>query len=406
MTESPMTTRQLNGRVALFTSTRLVLTSVVRMVYPFLAIFASNLHVDISRISLAIAFSFIASAAAPFLAPIADRRGRKTGMLLGISIVLTGTFLAGLIPSYSTLFLVIMLGNLGNNLYLPAMQAYVGDHVPYQKRGLYLAITELSWALSFVLIIPLAGWIIEVSNWYTPFILVGILGLVMMFLLWRNLPADHPEEPPAGNLFSDFKRIFTYAPAILSLAFGVAICAANEVVNVVFGVWIQTSYGVEIAALGAATLLIGLSEVTGEGLTAYLADHLGKKRSVALGLVLNAAVCLSLPFFSRSLTGAFIWLFLFYMTFELAIISSLPLMTEVYPQARATMMALLIAAFSLGRALGDLISPGLFKHGINFNGIAAVGFNILALVMLSLVHLPAEEAARQAEQVPTDHNQL
>ncbi|HBF41275.1 MAG TPA: hypothetical protein DDW19_05750, partial [Anaerolineaceae bacterium] len=104
-------------------------------------------------------------------------------------------------------------------------------------------------------------------------------------------------------------------------------------------VWIQTSYGVEIAALGAATLLIGISEMTGEGLTAYLADHIGKQRSVGLGLILNALVSASLPLFSRSLTGAFIWLFLFYMTFELAIISSLPLMTEVFPRARATMMA-------------------------------------------------------------------
>ena len=397
MTESPLTLKQLNSRVALFTTTRLVLTSVVRMVYPFLAIFASNLSVDISRISLAIAFSFIASAAAPFLAPIADRRGRKTGMLLGIGIVLVGTLLAGLIPSYGTLFLVIMLGNLGNNLYLPAMQAYVGDHVPYQKRGLYLAITELSWALSFVLIVPLAGWIIEITTWYAPFLLVGVLGLVMMFLLWRNLPADHIAEPPAGSLFSDFKRIFSFAPAVLGLAFGVAICAANEVVNVVFGVWIQTSYGVEIAALGAATLLIGISEMTGEGLTAYLADHIGKQRSVGLGLILNALVSASLPLFSRSLTGAFIWLFLFYMTFELAIISSLPLMTEVFPRARATMMALLIAAFSLGRALADLIAPLLYRQGISFNGFAAVGFNILALVLLSLVKLPSEARSVQTE---------
>ena len=397
MTESPLTLKQLNSRVALFTTTRLVLTSVVRMVYPFLAIFASNLSVDISRISLAIAFSFIASAAAPFLAPIADRRGRKTGMLLGIGIVLVGTLLAGLIPSYGTLFLVIMLGNLGNNLYLPAMQAYVGDHVPYQKRGLYLAITELSWALSFVLIVPLAGWIIEITTWYAPFLLVGVLGLVMMFLLWRNLPADHIAEPPPGSLFSDFKRIFSFAPAVLGLAFGVAICAANEVVNVVFGVWIQTSYGVEIAALGAATLLIGISEMTGEGLTAYLADHIGKQRSVGLGLILNALVSASLPLFSRSLTGAFIWLFLFYMTFELAIISSLPLMTEVFPKARATMMALLIAAFSLGRALADLIAPLLYRQGISFNGFAAVGFNILALVLLSLVKLPSEARSVQTE---------
>jgi predicted MFS family arabinose efflux permease len=284
-----------------------------------------------------------------------------------------------------------MLGNLGNNLFLPAMQAYLGDHVPYEKRGLYLSITELSWAFSFILIIPVAGWIIEVSTWYTPFILLGVLGLMMMVLLWRQLPADHPSETESGNLFSDFRRIFTYTPAILGLAFGIAICAANEVVNVVFGVWIQTNYGVQISALGAATLLIGISEATGEGITAYLADALGKKRSVALGLILNGAVSASLPLFNRSLTGVYIWLFLFYMTFELAIISSLPMMTEVFPKARATMMAMLIAAFSLGRAFGDLIAPSLFAQGITLNAWAAAGFNLLALTLLSLVHLPAEE---------------
>lgn len=397
MSETSMTTKQLNGRVALFTSTRLVMTSSVRMVYPFLAVFANNLQVDISKISLAIGFSFIASAAAPFLAPIADRKGRKTGMLLGIGIFLVGTLLAGLLPSYTTLFLMILLGNLGNNLFLPAMQAYVGDNVPYEKRGLYLAITEIAWALSFVLIVPLAGWIIERSTWYAPFLLIGIAGLGMMFLVWRNLPSDHPAELPEGNIFKNFGKIFTTKAALLGFGFALFICAANEVVNVVFGVWIQTSYGVQIAALGAATFVIGIAELTGEGLTAYLADHLGKQRSVALGLILNIATAVTLPLFSRSLTGAFIWLFLFYMTFELAIISSLPLMTEVFPEARATMMALLIAAFSLGRALGDLIAPSLFAHGILTNAFVAAGMNIVALLVLSFIRLPRREVVGEVE---------
>jgi len=393
MSETSLTPGQLNRRVALFTSTRLVLNSAVRMVYPFLAIFANNLQVDISKISFAIGFSFIASAAAPFLAPIADRRGRKTGMLLGIGIVLVGALLGGLIPSYTTLFLMILLVNLGNNLFLPAMQAYVGDHVPYEKRGLYIAITETSWALSFVLIVPAAGWIIEKTTWYFPFILIGLAGLVMGILILRYLPSDHPTELPEGNIFKNFGKIFTSKPALLGMAFGLGVCAANEVINVVFGVWIQTSYNVQIAALGAATFVIGVSELAGEGFTAYLADHLGKQRSVALGLVTNAVVSLTLPLFSSSLAGAFTWLFLYYLTFEVAIISSLPLMTEVFPQARATMMALLIAAFSIGRAIGDMIGPGLFSHGIAFNGIAAAAFNLLALLALSLIRLPKSETA-------------
>ncbi len=399
MTEEPVTLKQLNGRVALFTSTRLMLTSVVRVVYPYLAVFAQNLQVDISKISLAIGFSFLASAAAPFLAPIADRRGRKTGMLLGIGILLAGTLLAGLLPSYATLFLAILLGNLGNNLFLPAMQAYVGDHVPYEKRGLYLAITETSWALSFVIIVPIAGWIIEQTTWYFPFLLLGIAAAIMMLLVWRLLPKETRIENNASSVFKDFGKIFTNKAALLGMAFGVFVCGANEVINVVFGAWIQFSYGVEIAALGSASLLIGISELVGEGLTAYLADHLGKQKSVALGLIANGIVSLSLPFFNHSLTGVFAWLFLYYATFEIAIISSLPLMTEVFPRARATMMALLIAAFSIGRAMGDVLGPALWHFGISANGFSAAMLNMLALLALSLIRLPKAEIAANVEQI-------
>jgi predicted MFS family arabinose efflux permease len=68
-------------------------------------------------------------------------------------------------------------------------------------------------------------------------------------------------------------------------------------------------------------------------------------------------------------------------------------MTEVFPAARATMMALLIAAFSLGRAFGDLIAPILYNHGIVANGVTAVAFNLLALLLLTRVKLPQESTS-------------
>ena len=42
----------------------------------------------------------------------------------------------------------------------------------------------------------------------------------------------------------------------------------------------------QIAALGAASIIIGFSELAGEGITAFLADHLGKEKTITLGLVL------------------------------------------------------------------------------------------------------------------------
>lgn len=168
-------------------------------------------------ISLALAISMATSAVGPFVAPIADRRGRKVGMLIGMGIFLTGTIAASVFPGLFTLFLAIMLGNLGNNIFLPAMQAYLGDHTPYNRRGLYLAVTELSWALSFILLVPLAGLIITKTTWYGPYIALSGLGVIMTLVLWKFIPADRPTQPEPMNLFKDIKKVFGYAPAVLGI---------------------------------------------------------------------------------------------------------------------------------------------------------------------------------------------
>jgi predicted MFS family arabinose efflux permease len=385
-----LTPAKLNLNVGLMSLSRLFINTSIRMVYPFLAIFASGMNVDVSMISLALAVSMIASAAGPFLAPVADQRGRKTGMLVGLGIYLAGVLAVGLFPGYLSFLLAMLLGNLGNNVFASALQAYLGDHVPYEKRGLYLTITEIPWALSFILMIPLVGLVISHMTWYAPFWFLAGLITIMIALVFFLVPNETPQSPEALTLFGDIKKVLTYKPALIGMAMGLLIVSGNEVVNVVFGVWIQDSFGLQIAALGAASAIIGLSELAGEGITAYLADHLGKEKTIALGLVLSSVFVLTLPWLGKSDVGALIWLFLFYFTFEIVIVSSLPLMTEVMPSARATVMALFIMALSLGRAVGDVIAPELYKSGFWLNAAACLLFNILAWVALSKIKLPSK----------------
>ncbi|NTV36747.1 MAG: MFS transporter, partial [Anaerolineaceae bacterium] len=76
--------RSMTFQVTLFTAIRLVLNTSGRMLYPFLAIFSRGLSVDLAAISLVIATSNGTSALGPVLGPLADRRGRKFSMLLGL----------------------------------------------------------------------------------------------------------------------------------------------------------------------------------------------------------------------------------------------------------------------------------------------------------------------------------
>jgi len=382
--------KTLIQQVIFFTSLRLTLNTSIRMVYPFLAIFAAGLDKDIGAISLVLAASMFTSAIGPFIAPIADQRGRKVGMLIGMGIFLVGTLSVSIFPSYFTFFLAIMVGNLGNNIFLPAMQAYLGDIVPYKNRGLYLAITELSWALSFILFVPLAGLIIARTYWYGPFIALSVIGVLMTFLLWKLIPADRPAEPEPLSIFRDIRKVLRYPPAVLSILMGTLFVSGNELVNVVFGVWMQISFGLQIAALGAATMVIGFSELGGEGISALVTDRLGKRRTVALSLLLNTLWVITLPWLGKTTSGAMVWLFFFYLTFEIAIVSTLPLMTEVTPATRATLLSLFVAALSLGRALGDLAAPLLFRGGFIINVLVCAGLNLLALLVLSRIKLPRE----------------
>jgi predicted MFS family arabinose efflux permease len=300
--ENTNSTSQLNLSLGLITAARTVVNTSVRMVYPFLAIFAASLNVEISKISLAMAISMATAAIGPFVAPIADRHGRRTGMLIGLGIFLLGTLLASLLPGYATFFLVILLGNLGNNIFVPAVQAYLSDRTPYQKRGLYIAISELSWALAFILVVPLMGLVIDHVTWYAPFWILSALDVVMIGLILWRIPNDagtreSNEEMP---LFSDFRKVLRFTPAILGMLMGLLIITGNEVVNVVYGVWIKDSFGLQITALGAASAVIGISELTGEGITAYLADHLGKEKTIFLGLAASSLFMLTLPWLGKA----------------------------------------------------------------------------------------------------------
>ncbi len=380
----------LPTRILAITAARTVINTGHRMVYPLLRHFGAGLGVDLDRFSLALAARWMIGAAGPFLASITDRRGRKLGMLLGLLLFSVGISLVVFWPTYPVFVLTLLLSGLGKYLFDPSLQAYLGDRVPYQRRGLALAVTELSWSLAFLIGVPLMGFLIARAGWLAPFPLLALLGLISLGMLAWLLPSDSNLNSQSPNLWQNLRAVLTYGPALAGLSVGLLMSAANETVNLVFGVWMKDSFGLEIAGLGAAAALIGLAELSGEGLVAGLADRLGKVRAIGLGLLANSLAALVLILLKDTLTGAVIGLALFYVTFEFTIVSSVPLMTEVYPAARATLMATNVAAHSLGRALGDLISPTFYAWGFALCAVAAVGFNLLAMMALRRVRIKEE----------------
>jgi predicted MFS family arabinose efflux permease len=384
---------RLRTQVAAFTLIRTVLNTMHRMVYPFLPIFQDGLGVSLPVLSLALTARSALGALGPLLASLADSRGRKAGMLLGLLLFSSGVVLVVFWPTYPAFLLALLLTITGRYAFDPSMQAYLGDKVSYQRRGMVMAVTEFSWSFSFIAGVPLMGLLIARSGWIAPFPLLALLGFVALAGLSWLLPEELPSTGNRPGIWKNFHSVLQYPPALTGLTMGLLFSSANEVVNLVFGVWMEDAFGLKIAALGAASVVIGLSELGGESLSASLTDRLGKAHSVGLGLILNSLAALLLPFLGHNLTGAFIGLFLFYITFEFTVVSSFPLMTEILPSMRATLLAINTAGLSLGRAAGALLAPILYTaktydhlSGILTSCLAAMLFNLLALFALRSLH--------------------
>ncbi len=373
------------GTTTLFMGVRLAVHTGQRMIYPFLPIFARGMDISLDAISYAIAFSFVTSIISPFIGPIADRHGRKLGILLGLVVFALGLALVAIFPDAIAFTLMLLITNLGANIVIPCMHAYLSEIVPYTRRGFVLAITEVAWALSFIVFIPLVAILIDRTNWRVPFgVLAGLTLLSAALIAWL-IPNDSAERKLAEVERFKIGQFITSPMAIYAIILGIALTSANQVVTVVFSTWLEDVHNLQIVALGAASMLIGFSELGGEGLTALIVDRLGKERSVILGLALNAAVALSVSLLGGTLPGALAWLFLFFLTFEFAIVCCLPLMTEVMPRARATLMAFFIGSLSFGRGVGALVAPQLYKFGIFYSGLGAALFNVVAILMLTRI---------------------
>jgi predicted MFS family arabinose efflux permease len=361
---------------------RTVLNTGYRMVYPFQTEIARGLGVELHSVSLAISARNSLGLVSPLLGSNADRWGRKAVMVTGMLVFAGAMLVMALAPSYPAFVVALLLTSVGKIVFDPALQAYIGDRVPYSQRGLAIAIVELSWSAAFLVGIPAAGWLMARSGWNAPFPWLAALGVGVAVVLWLMLPGDAPHPDQRRSLRAGLRIVLSQRQALAGLAFGLLLGCSNEIVNIVYAPWMEGAFGVKIAALSAASAVFGLAELAGEGLVAVLVDRLGKRRAVALGVGSYALACLLLPLLAISLEGAVFGLFLFYLTFEFTVVGYLPLMTQLVPSARATLMASNTTAVSLGRTLGSLIGLALVTFGLHANALASAACNIMALILL------------------------
>ena len=377
---------QLILKIVVVVICRLVLNTARRFTYPFAPVLSRELGVPLTSITSLIAVNWATSLLGIFFGPLADRFGYRKMMILGLVMLAVGMFAGGLFPLYGVILITLFLAGLGKIVFDPAVQAYVSERVPYNRRATAIGFLEISWAGSTLLGIPLIALLIDNLGWRSPFFAMGAIGLAGIIVLSVLIPPDEKSISNPRRTLSVKKvlPIIVQDKASLgALAYVFFFSAAIDNLFVVYGAWLEKAFSVGIVALGMATAVIGAAELVGEILVATISDRFGLKRVVMIGVTICIFTYSLLPFAGRSLPTALSGLFIHFLIFEFTIISSLALCTELQPELRATLIAGFFAAAGLGRILGALIGgPIWLAGGIVATGLVSTGITALALISL------------------------
>jgi len=386
VTEEQHADRNLPGQVAASTLARLVLNISHRMVYPFLPAIARGLGVSISSASTLVTVRSATGLASPLFGPLSDRMGRRRMMALGLLCLSLGAAVVALVHAYAAVMVGFVFLGLSKTIFDPSLQAWVGDRVTYERRGMVMAVTELAWAGAILVGAPAVGQLIDLWGWRAPFLGLAVLGAVGAVGLLLLLPRDSRsgEDHPALSSFADSLRTVLVQPvAAVALAVSFLVMLANECLFITYGAWMEDGFGLSVARLGLVTMVIGAAEMLGELGVAASIDRIGKRRGAAIGMALTAICYLLLPWLSADLRWALAGLSLLFLFFEFTVVSLLPLATELVPLARGTMMALNIAAMSLGRSVGAVLGTAIWSiGGMVWTGVVAGLVTLVSLLLL------------------------
>ena len=369
------------------TVSRLIMNMTRRFAYPFASQIAAQLGVPLAAVQNIIAVQAGVGIASPMFGPLSERYGRKW-VMLGALLVMAAVSAAGaLLPRFWVFAALMLTFGVSKMIFDPALLAYVGDRIPYNRRALAVGTTELSWAGSLFVIAPLAGFLLQggygVQAVFAAFAILALVGVLVIALF---IPADRPEHHKVKIVTAlDAWRIVRSSPvAMAALVYSFLLVTAHELMFINYSPWMESSFRITTSELGVVTTVIATAEVLGEFIIIGFADRLGKRRMALGGALLAALGYVVLPTLAFSLVATMVWLFLIFLFIEIAIVASIPMFTEILPQSRAVMMSSNASLHSLGRLTGAAVGSMLLRETGSFGVVCLIstGIGLAAFAMM------------------------
>jgi MFS family permease len=306
---------------------------------------------------------------------LADKIGRKTVLITGLSLLALGFGLAGVSGHPVVVFFFLGVTGIGYGFTPPSLYAIMSDLLP-NRRGLGTSLVSVSYGIGGAIGAVLASQILAAFGWRTAFIAVGTIAAGDMLLQLYWIGDSHQARASAHS--STFKDALSLSVLVLAVAefIGGSVfwsCAA----------WIptllRTAKALTPQETGWVMGVLSLANMLGSFLLGSFSDKFGRRTVIVLSAFPAALAAFVLFYWLESAASLAIGIFIFG-----TLKASVPALVVALAQEAAP-------AGSAGTASGIIMSlhymSGVVAPLVAARLIIATGDIILALILVSSVPL-------------------
>lgn len=335
-----------------------------------------------------------------------DRYDRRSVLLFGYSGFLLGTIACGFAPDYNFLLSARILAGVFGGLINAQVLSIVSDMFGYERRGMAMGAIMSSFAVASVLGVPFALYLANVFSWHAPFLLVGILGILIIPMIMKYIPsmtAHLVKKEDRPSYWRVLTSVLNHPQQRIALLFSALIMLGHFLIIPFVNPYMEFNVGYSKSQTPMIYLIGGLASFLSANILGRLADRYGKMTIFTVCIVLSLFTVWSitnLPAipFSMTLTVFAIW---FTLSTGRMVTANAMISNVVEAEQRGSFMSFNSSVQQLGTSLASFIAGLVIIKGADnkiyhydWLGYLSILFLLFALLLARRLFVQMERISK------------
>ncbi len=220
-----------------------------------------------------------------------DKFDRKKILLYAYIGFIAGTICCGIAPDPYFLIAARIVTGLFGGLIGAQVLSIIADVFPYEKRGRAMGTIFTAFSIASVFGVPFSLYLANLISWHAPFLFIGVVGLLVIPLISKYLPAMTSHMVPLGEMRykPDVKKVlrdmFNNKSQLMALSLSAFLMLGHFLIIPFINPYLEFNLGFSKTQTPMVYMIGGACTLVTSPILGRMTDRFGKLRIFVISLV-------------------------------------------------------------------------------------------------------------------------